>query len=78
MKIKEDFTIANKPQLNHSETNVLEFNISLKPSSKFIRHVAVNVKSTFQKMKNHESADLWCTVSKVTPKLNAKCSSSHL
>ena len=40
---------VNTPQ--HSSIKVLEFNISLKPSSKLIKHVAVNIKSTFQKRK---------------------------
>ena len=51
-KLKEKTTTLPL-QTNHSETilnkNVFEFNTSLKPSSKFMKHFTVNVNSTFKK-----------------------------
>ena len=55
--------------------------LKAKLSSKFIKYVAIiitsetiiTVKSIFQKKKNHESVDLWCAVSKITPNFYKLC-----
>ena len=58
-------TIVNKRQRNHcsikSNQNVVEFNILLKPSSKFKNTLPYfNVKLTFKKKESHKTADLRC------------------